>query len=136
MIRKIVAVMAGCIATSIAVGLIQQLGHYLYPLPSGTDPNDVDAIKRYIENAPFMALFFVIISYAVGALAGGFTSTIIANDGKKIYATVVGTVFLIISVYMMAVIPSPVWFWILGMTAWVLVLAGYLLAKKTASNNH
>lgn len=130
MLRKAAAIIAGIVATGIAVGLVQQLGHYLYPLPAGTDPNDTAAIKDYVEHAPFMAVFFVIISYAAGALSGGFVSTIIANDGKKIYAIIIGILFLIISVYMMITILSPIWFWILGIAVWALVFVGYRLALK------
>ena len=133
MVRKIAAVIAGIVATSIAVGLVQQLGHYLYPLPTGTDPNDPEAIKIYVETAPFFAVFFVIISYAAGALAGGFVSTKIANDGKKIYAIIIGILFLMISVYMMITIPSPIWFWVLGIAVWSLVLVGWKLALNRRS---
>lgn len=130
MIRKIAAVVVGILLTSLVVGLVQQLGHYLYPLPAGTDPNDPEAIKKYVENAPFMAVFFVIISYAAGAFTGGFVSTKIANDGKKIYALIIGVLFLFTSIYMMVTIPSPIWFWILGIAVWSLVLVGWKLALK------
>ena len=130
MIRKIAAVVVGILLTSLVVGLVQQLGHYLYPLPAGTDPNDPEAIKKYVENAPFLAVFFVIISYAVGAFTGGFVSTKIANDGKKIYALIIGVLFLFTSIYMMVTIPSPIWFWILGIAVWSLVLVGWNLALK------
>lgn len=133
MVRKIAAVIAGIVATSIAVGLVQQLGHYLYPLPAGTDPNDPEAIKKHVETAPFFAVFLVIISYAAGALAGGFVSTKIANDGKKIYAIIIGILFLMISVYMMITIPSPIWFWVLGIAVWSLVLVGWKLALNRRS---
>lgn len=130
MLKKILAILVGFIATSVFVGLVQQIGHYFYPLPKGTDSNDIEAIKNYVKTAPFMAIFFVIISYAIGALVGGFISTKIANDGKKIYAILIGIVFLIISIYMMITIPSPVWFWILGISVWGLVMVGYRLAVK------
>lgn len=130
MIRKIAAVVVGILLTSLVVGLVQQLGHYLYPLPAGTDPNDPAAIKKYVENAPFLAVFFVIISYAAGAFTGGFVSTKIANDGKKIYALIIGVLFLFTSIYMMVTIPSPIWFWILGIAVWSLVLVGWKLALK------
>ena len=130
MLRKILAVAAGIIATSIAVGLVQQLGHYLYPLPAGADPNNPEVIKEYVEKDPFMAVFFVILSYAAGALTGGFVATKIANDGKKIYAIIIGVLFLFVSIYMMITIPSPIWFWILGIAVWGLVLVGYRLAWR------
>ncbi|QOW09638.1 hypothetical protein Q73A0000_04280 [Kaistella flava (ex Peng et al. 2021)] len=137
MIRKILALLVGIIATSVVVGLVQQLGHYLFPLPVGTDPNDPEAIKKYVETAPFMAIFFVIISYSVGAFTGGFVSTKIANNGKKIYAIIIGILFLMTSIYMMIIIPSPIWFWILGIAVWTLVLVGYKLAlNKNEYTNH
>lgn len=134
-VRIILAVVLGILATSIVVGLVQQLGHYLYPLPEGADPNNPEAIKEYVENAPFMAIFFVILSYAAAAFVGGFVATFIAGDRKKIYAICIGILFLATSIYMMTIIPSPIWFWILGILSWSLVLAGWKMATITIKNN-
>ncbi|MBB4804894.1 uncharacterized protein YacL [Chryseobacterium defluvii] len=128
MLRKILSVVAGIIAGSVIVGLVEWLGHYLYPLPAGMKSNDMEAMKEYIPNAPFMALFFVIIAYALGALAAGFVSTKIARDGKNIYAIICGIIFVIITIINLAMLPTPAWFWVLGILVWVLVLAGYKLA--------
>ncbi len=128
MIRKIIALVVGILCTGFAVGLVQELGHYFYPLPKGANPEDPETIKNYVETAPFMAIFFVIISYSAGAFVGGFSSTIIANDGKKLYATIIGILFLFVSIYMMTVIPSPIWFWILGILSWLFVLVGWKMA--------
>ena len=127
-LRKILAVAVGMIAAGFAVGAVQALGHSLYPLPAGANPENPEDISKYVESAPFMAVFFVIISYAAGALTGGFLSTLIANDRKKIYAVIIGIFFLITSIYMMITIPSPIWFWICGILVWLLVLVGWKLA--------
>lgn len=132
MVRKILAVIAGLLATAAMVALVQQLGHYLYPMPPGSDPNDVEAVKEYVENAPFMALFFVIISYAAGALTGGFTATKIAKDSSRAPAFISGALFALVSIYMMLTIPSPFWFWILGIAVWGLVMVGRTLARRTS----
>ena len=133
-LRKILAVLVAMIATGIVVGLVQQIGHKMYPLPAGTNPQNPDDIAKYVENAPFMAIFFVIISYAAGALTGGFVSTLIAPDRKKIYAIIIGIIFLITSIYMMVTIPSPIWFWICGILIWLLVLVGWKLAVSLKNN--
>ena len=119
LLRKILAVVIAMVAAGIVIGIVQQTGHKLYPLPEGTNPENPDDIAKYVENAPFMTVFFVIISYAAGALVGGFISTLIANDRKKIYAVIIGIIFLITSVYMMSIIPSPLWFWICGILVWL-----------------
>ncbi len=128
MLRKILAVVAAVFAGGILVSVVQSIGHSMYPLPAGADPNDMEDMKKYVESAPFMALFFVILSYAAGALTGGFVSTIIANDGKKTYAIITGIIFVIFSVIMMSSLPTPIWFWIMGILVWLLVLAGWKLA--------
>lgn len=133
MLRRILAVVGGLIAGSVCIGAVEWLGHYFYPLPEGMKPNDMDAFKEYVTTAPFMALFFVIIAYAVGALVSGFISTKIAKDGKNRYALICGIFFLLATIYNMAILPTPVWFWILGIVVWGLVLVGYQwgLNKKT-----
>lgn len=133
-LRKILAVLVAMIATGIVVGLVQQIGHKMYPLPAGANPENPEDIAKYVENAPFIAIFFVIISYAAGALTGGFVSTIIAPDRKKIYAIIIGIIFLLTSIYMMVTIPSPIWFWICGILVWLLVLVGWKLAFSLKKN--
>lgn len=130
MIKKIGAVLAGMISAGCTVFLVQSIGQYFYPFPEGTDSSDMEALKLYVQNAPFMALFFVIISYFSGALVSGYVSTRIANDGKVVYAIICALFFLIASIYNMFMLPTPIWFWILGILVWGFVFAGYHLAKK------
>lgn len=128
MLRKILAIPGGLLAGGIGIFLMQTLGHQLYPLPKNMDPNNMEAMKDYVATAPFMALFFVILSYALGALISGFVSTKIAGNSKKIFAIVCGIIFLLQSIYMMYALPTPIWFWILGIMVWLLVLVGWKLA--------
>ncbi|MCE3074812.1 hypothetical protein [Chryseobacterium gwangjuense] len=128
MLKRILAVIGGIVAGSLTVAAVEMLGHYLYPLPAGMKSDDMEAMKEYIPNAPFMALFFVIIAYALAALVVGFVSTKIANDGKNKYAIIGGVIFVIITIINLAMLPTPVWFWVLGIAVWGLVLVGYKLA--------
>ena len=130
MTRQVLSVIAGFAATSVAVGIVQYIGHSIYPLPTGADSNDPETIRNYVETAPFMALFFVIISYAAGAVLGGFVATKIAGDSSRAPVIILGAMFTLVSIYMMVTIPSPLWFWILGIGAWGLVFVGRNLARK------
>lgn len=130
MIKKVTAVLAGIISAGFMVFLVQSIGNYFYPFPEGTDSSDPEALKSYVQNAPFMALFFVIISYFFGALVSGFVSTKIANDGKMVYAIICAIFFLIASIYNMFMLPTPIWFWIFGILVWGFSFVGYNLARK------
>ena len=70
----------------------------------------------------------VIIGYALGALVSGFIATKISKDGKPTAALICGIIFLVFTIYNMTVLPTPIWFWVLGILVWTLVLAGYRLA--------
>lgn len=135
MLRKILAVIAGFIVTSAVVGLVQWIGHQIYPLPPGADLNDPETLRDYVETAPFFALFFVILSYAAGAFCGGFTATKIARDSSRAPAFIIGALFALFSIYMMLTVATPFWFWVLGIAAWGLVMAGRTVARKSAPLN-
>lgn len=128
MIRKILAVVAGMIVGSVGVWIIERLGHALYPFPAGLRPDDLEGFKSYVESLPFMGKFIVILGYALGASLSGFISTKVAKDGKPTAAIICGIIFIFFTIYNMIMLPTPIWFWILGIAVWGLVLAGYKLA--------
>jgi hypothetical protein len=129
MLRVILGVVAGIIAGSLCIWGVETLNHILYPYPARMKANDMEAFKSYIENLPFLGKFMVIVGYAVGALVSGFISTKIGKNGKPTAALVCGLIFLSFTIYNMMVLPTPIWFWILGILVWTLVLAGYRLAS-------
>lgn len=129
MLRVILGIVAGIIAGSLCIWGVETLNHILHPYPAGMKANDMEAFKSYIENLPFLGKFMVILGYAVGALVSGFISTKIAKNGRPTAAVVCGLIFLSFTIYNMMVLPTPIWFWILGILVWTLVLAGYRLAS-------
>lgn len=128
MLRIILGVIAGIIAGSVCVWGVETVNHILHPYPAGMKTNDMEAFKSYIENLPFLGKFMVIVGYALGALVSGFISTKIAKNGRPTAAIICGLIFLSFTIYNMVVLPTPIWFWILGILVWGLVLVGYRLA--------
>ncbi|MDR6920058.1 MULTISPECIES: hypothetical protein [Chryseobacterium] len=131
MLRRILAVPGGLIAGIICITIVEKIGHMLYPRPAAAGSNDMEAMKEYVASAPFMALFFVIIAYALAAFVSGYTASKIAANGKHTSAVVCGIIFLMITIYMMMSLPTPIWFWILGIAVWGLVFIGSKIALKT-----
>ena len=131
MLRRILAVLAGIIVGSLCITGVENIGHYLYPPPAKAGAGDMNALKVYVSEAPFMALFFIILAYALAAVASGFTASKISNNGKYTAAVICGIIFLLITIYMMVSLPTPIWFWILGILVWGLVFVGHQLALKT-----
>lgn len=131
MLRRILAVVVGLIVGSLCITLVENIGHYLYPPPAKAGAGDMEALKVYVSEAPFMALFFIILAYALAAFLSGFTATKISNNRKNTAAILCGIIFLLMTIYMMVTLPTPIWFWIAGILVWGLVFAGHQLALKT-----
>lgn len=132
MVRQILSVLVGLLTVSVVVGLVQALGHYAIPMPEGVDANDPEVVKDYIDENP-LAMVFVLLSYAAGAFLGGFVATLIAKDNSRSPVFIIGALFVLVTIYMMFIIPSPFWFWILGIAAWGLAFVGRTLARNLYS---
>ena len=126
--RRVLAVIAGMIVGSIGVWLMERIGYSLYPFPKKLKFDDLEDFKAYVENLPFMGKFIVILGYALGAFLSGFVATKVANDHKPVSAVICGVIFMFFTIYNMVMLPTPVWFWVLGIAVWGLVLVGYKLA--------
>lgn len=130
MLKNILAVVAGIITASVCIWLVETLNHFLHPFPGGIKPKDMDGFKSYVENLPFSGKFMVIVGYAFGALVSGFVATKVSKNEKPNSALVCGVIFMIFTIYNMYVLPTPIWFWVLGILVWGLVLFGYKFALK------
>lgn len=86
----------------------------------------MNALKIYVSEAPF-----IILVYALAAVTSGCTALKISNNGKNTAALIGGIIFLLIAIYMMVSLPTPIWFWILGILVWGQVFVGYQLTLKT-----
>lgn len=125
--RSIIAVVLGIILGGIVVGLVEYVGHLVYPAPAGIDMRNPEALKTYAANAPVGALLFVILAWALGSLTGGWLAAFIARQSRSQHALIVGGVLMIFGIINMLMIPHPVWFWIVGIL--VFLPAAYIGAR-------
>ena len=77
MLRKILATIAGIIAASLSIYLIETLGHTLFPYPEGAKPLDMEWIKNNIDLIPRGSMIAVIIAHGVGIAVGMFIAGLI-----------------------------------------------------------
>lgn len=114
MMRSILAVLAGVVVAGIVIAGVEYLGHLIYPPPPGLDPSDVESMKAMMADIPLGSLLFVLLAWALGSLAGGGVAARIAARSYLLHALIVGGIMLIGGVINMAMIPHPLWFWIVG----------------------
>jgi hypothetical protein len=107
--RSIGAIVAGVIAAVVVVGLVETLGHFVYP-PPRIDLSDPQQLRTIIEKLPRGALVSVLLAWGAGSLVGGFVAAAIADKRRLIHALIVGSMQMTAGIGTMLAIPHPMWF--------------------------
>jgi hypothetical protein len=110
--RSVLAVVAGVVVAGLITFLAQAVGRQIYPPPPGMNPMDPASIRAHLSQMPTGAFAAVLVSWALGTLGGGWTAAKISR--RLVPAIVVGVIQLVFGVINMVMIPSPVWFYIVG----------------------
>jgi hypothetical protein len=123
--RKVLAVIAGIVASALVITLIEAVAFVLFP------PGPLDPRSGVPVNPPSTALMLCVLgAWAAGALVGGWTATKIARAAHG-PALAVGSMQTGACIVNMIAIPSPWWFWVLGLGVSIpLALAGWRMARR------
>jgi len=131
-LRNVLAVVAGLIVGSLVNGSLIMISGFVIPLPEGADTSTTEGLQAAILLYEPKHFLFPFLAHALGTLVGAFVAAKISpNNGFKL-AMVVGLFYLVAGIYMVIILPSPLWFDILDLAIAYLPMAylGWLLAKK------
>lgn len=132
--RRFLGIVIGLIVGYLIINGIQMIGHNLYPPPLGLENLEYEELSKvvasYIESAPIGALLFVMFSHILGAFIGVIISMLISK-AYIISGSIVGGVFMILTVIVVLMIPHPIWFTIIDLIA---VLVACLLGLKLSKS--
>jgi hypothetical protein len=109
--RGILAVMLGSVAAFVTVGVLEVLGHMVFPPPPGLDMHDSTALKQL----PTGALVTVLLAWGIGTFIGAWVAARLAPAAKIAFGLGIGVLFLLAGVSTMIMIPHPIWMWVVGM---------------------
>jgi hypothetical protein len=112
--KKALSIVAGVIAGGITVGIVESLGHLIWPPPAGTDITNPEELAAIMHTIPTAALIAVLVAWACGAWVGGLTTGIISKDPSHLPSILTGAVLMTLGIITMITIPHPIWMWILG----------------------
>jgi len=110
-LRSVGAVILGVVAAGILIAGIQYLGHRLYPPPPGVDMSDIESVKVWLPQAPFLALLPVLVAYAVGTFVGAWLAARLAGRAPLLHGLILGALFLVAGIMNLRSLPHPTWFW-------------------------
>jgi hypothetical protein len=131
-LRNILAVIAGFIVGSIVNGLLISISSSVIPPPEGADTSTMEGLQAAITLFEPKHFLFPFLAHALGTLVGAFVAAKISSNYGLQLAMLVGTIFFIGGLYMVFIVPAPLWFDILDLVVAYLPMAyiGWIIAKK------
>jgi hypothetical protein len=111
-VHSILGVIGGVVAAGVVVGVMEFVGHKIYPPPPGIDLHNPEALKTIIDQLPLGAIVMVLVAWGAGSLVGGFTAGAVAGRAQVVHGLIVGGIQMAFGILTMIMIPHPVWFMI------------------------
>ncbi len=114
MVRNVLSVVLAFVIGGLAVFAVEKLGHTVYPVPAGLDPNNLEGLAEYVKTMPVGALLFVLAAQSAGSLIGGLVTGFV-SVAKFPTAMIYGVLALIMAALNAFAIPHPIWFTIVSL---------------------
>ena len=117
--------------------LIINNGGQFIALPEGINPNDIESIKENIHLYQPIHFLIPFLAHAVGTFIGAFITSLIAVNIRMYLSIGIGFCFLVGGIMMVLMLPSPLWFNIIDLSAAYLPMAwlGWKLSNKIITQN-
>jgi len=134
-LRTTLALLAGIATTFLTISAVEQLGHFVFPLPSAADMHDSTVVAAYIKQLPVLALLMVLAGWGLGILTGMTIASIIAGRPRGRFALTCGGLVTMGAAANFYMVPHPQWLVWLSLTllplvsygGWRVLRARYLL---------
>lgn len=109
MLRLILGILAGVVVGVIVIGLVEGVGHMIFPPPKGVDLTDPAQMRSVMSQVPVQAKIAVLIAWFLGILAGASTANLVA--GRRRWAGRATSIVLFgFALWTMWTIAHPMWF--------------------------
>ena len=115
-LRNILVTISAILIGAMVNGLLVQLGFMVIAPPAGYDFNTEQGMSEGMAAMEPRHFVFPFLAHAVGTLLGGLIAARFAANGQFRLAMIISTIFFLGGLYMVATLPSPIWFTILDLT--------------------
>lgn len=103
----------------------------IIPPPQGADVTTYEGLKATMHLFEPKHYILPFLAHALGTLTGSLTAALIAQKNKMVFSMIIGAIFLIGGIWMVSIVPSPLWFTITDLTLAYIPMA--FIAGKLAS---
>lgn len=107
--RIVLGVVIGAIVAFAVVGVVETVGHVIYPPPDDLDWHNPQVLKEYVATLPTAPLLFPLGGWLLGTLLGGWAGALIAGRRALLVTGLIALLMLLATGANLAFIPHPLW---------------------------
>lgn len=126
--KNILAVIVGALIGGFLNGALISISGNIISPPEGANLNTEEGLKAAMHLMQPKHFLFPFLAHALGSLLGAFVTYKMAATQKLKMALLIGFLFLTGGIYMVLILPSPLWFTLLDLLVAYIPMA-YLGAK-------
>lgn len=109
-IFNILAIVAGLVVGGTVNGALIEISGSIIPPPEGFDLTTEAGLKAAMEIMEPKHFLMPFLAHAFGTFVGAIMAALISRSNKMLMAMIIGVVFLAGGIFMVAILPSPMWF--------------------------
>jgi len=133
--RRVLGIIMGIVVGGILISLCEMMGHRLFPVPPEIGNITPDRCGEAIKLLRPIHLWSVIVSWFIGATAGGALSAAVAGGHWFRQSAIVAAFFAAGAVFTVTHCTHPTWFVIVGLSSFLpAAFAGSRLAAAAAEH--
>ena len=129
-VKNILAVVVGALIGGFLNGALISVSSSIIPPPEGANLTTEEGLKAFMHLMEPKHFLFPFLAHALGTLLGAIIAYKMAATQKLKMALLVGFLFLTGGIYMVFMLPSPLWFTLLDLIVAYIPMA--LLGAKIA----
>lgn len=107
--RLVAGIVAGVVTAFVVVLAIETAGLPLFPQPAGMNPLDGESVRQHLSEIHPGSFVMVVLAWFAGAIAGPWVARKVAGDAPAWPSFTVALLFLILCVYNLVAVPTPLW---------------------------
>lgn len=108
-LRSILAVILGTVASVVVVMMGDALVTRLFPLPGGVDTRDPASMASAIAVLPMTALLLLLLGWVMAAVVGSYLAARLAPRSPRAHGLLVALLVLAATIINLTSIPHPDW---------------------------
>lgn len=133
-LRNVLALIAGLVIGSLVNMAIVMVSGSIIPPPEGGDVTSMEGLKATMHLFAPKHFLFPFLAHALGTLVGAWVTVNIALNNVKLWAYLVGVLFLAGGLANVFLLPSPLWFNVVDLAGAYLPMS-FLALKLAGSKN-